>query len=115
MFSVIEKTSGRWVGRLGPWQPEGWAGTEIGGGLHPVAWGKGYATEGSAAAIDWAIETLGWTDILHCIDPANVGSMRVAERLGSRLRGPGWRPSPFEHLPVDFWGQTAGEWQARHR
>ena len=24
MFSVIEKSSGKWVGRLGPWYPEGW-------------------------------------------------------------------------------------------
>jgi RimJ/RimL family protein N-acetyltransferase len=24
MFSVLEKRSGLWVGRLGPWQPEGW-------------------------------------------------------------------------------------------
>jgi RimJ/RimL family protein N-acetyltransferase len=31
MFSVIEKSSGRWVGRLGPWQPEGWPGPEVGG------------------------------------------------------------------------------------
>ena len=30
MFSVIEKSSGRWVGRLGPWMPEGWPGPEVG-------------------------------------------------------------------------------------
>ena len=30
MFSVIEKETGRWVGRVGPWRPEGWPGTEIG-------------------------------------------------------------------------------------
>lgn len=29
MFSVIEKDSGQWIGRLGPWQPEGWPGTEV--------------------------------------------------------------------------------------
>src|SRR5690242_10527528 len=29
MFSVIEKASGRWVGRLGPWFPDGWPGTEV--------------------------------------------------------------------------------------
>jgi RimJ/RimL family protein N-acetyltransferase len=34
MFSVIEKASGRVVGRLGPWQPEGWPGTEVGMGDH---------------------------------------------------------------------------------
>ncbi|MFT4180088.1 MAG: GNAT family N-acetyltransferase, partial [Thermomonas sp.] len=30
MFSVIEKASGQWVGQMGPWQPDGWPGTEIG-------------------------------------------------------------------------------------
>ena len=33
MFSVIEKSSGRWVGRVGPWRPEGWPGNEIGWAL----------------------------------------------------------------------------------
>ena len=27
MFSMIERESGRWIGRTGPWQPEGWPGT----------------------------------------------------------------------------------------
>ena len=30
MFSVIDKASGRWIGRLGPWRPDGWPGNEIG-------------------------------------------------------------------------------------
>ena len=54
MFSVVEKATGRWIGRLGPWQPEGWPGTEVGWGLRREAWGRGFATEGAAAAIDWA-------------------------------------------------------------
>src|SRR3546814_12900274 len=28
MFSVIEKSSGQWIGRLGPWHPEGRPGPE---------------------------------------------------------------------------------------
>src|SRR5947209_5315377 len=43
MFSVIEKSSGRWIGRIGPWSPEGWPGTEVGWGLVRPAWGRGYA------------------------------------------------------------------------
>src|SRR5690606_17152865 len=27
MFSVVEKETGRWIGRVGPWQPEQWPGT----------------------------------------------------------------------------------------
>ncbi|MGH8499455.1 MAG: GNAT family N-acetyltransferase, partial [Methylococcales bacterium] len=33
MFSVIEKSSGKWIGRIGPWQPLDWPGTEVGWGL----------------------------------------------------------------------------------
>jgi RimJ/RimL family protein N-acetyltransferase len=113
MFSVIEKASGRWIGRLGPWRPEGWPGDEIGWGLVRSAWGKGYATEGAAAAGDWAIEALGWDDLIHCIDPDNVASARVAERLGSVLRGRGRLPAPFEHVEVDIWGRSAEAWRAR--
>ena len=58
MFSVIEKSSGRWIGRLGPWMPEGWPGTEVGWGIAREAWGKGYATEGAIAAIDWAFDDI---------------------------------------------------------
>ncbi len=115
MFSVIEKSSGRWVGRLGPWQPEGWPGAEVGWGLTPAAWGKGYATEGAAAAIDWAFEALGWEDVIHCIAPANTPSARVAGRLGSARRGQDWLPAPFDGEPIDIWGQTREQWRARTR
>lgn len=115
MFSVIEKDSGKWIGRLGPWTPHGWPGTEVGWGLSKAATGKGYATEGATAAIDWAFDNLGWTEVIHCIDPDNVGSRRVAERLGSYNRGPGRMPEPFHEMPVDIWGQTREEWRARKR
>ena len=113
MFSVIEKASGRWIGRLGPWQPDGWPGTEVGWSLHPDAWGKGYATEGATAAMHYAFDALGWDEVIHCIDPDNVPSQRVASALGSRKRGPGRMPAPHENAPCEIWGQTRAEWKAR--
>lgn len=113
MFSVIEKGSGRWIGRLGPWRPEGWPGNEVGWGIVRSAWGKGYATEGAAAAMDWAVDRLGWNEIIHCIDSDNIASARVAERLGSVKRGRARLPAPFEHIECDIWGQSAAEWRAR--
>lgn len=110
MFSVIEKASGEWIGRIGPWRPEAWPGTEVGWGLLSRFWGKGYATEAAAACMDYAVETLGWTDIIHTIDPDNLPSAAVARRLGSRNRGPGRLPPPYEAVPIDIWGQTAAEW-----
>jgi RimJ/RimL family protein N-acetyltransferase len=113
MFSVIEKASGKWAGRLGPWQPEGWPGTEVGWGLLRSAWGKGYATEGATAAIDWAFDNLGWDEVIHCIDKDNSGSIRVAERLGSVRRGRTQLPPPYEDQSADVWYQTREQWRAR--
>lgn len=113
MFSVIEKASGRWIGRIGPWVPEGWPGTEVGWGLIKSACGQGFAYEAAVATIDWAFDTLGWSDVIHCIDPANTPSQRLAERLGSTNRGPGKLPAPFEDYPVDVWGQSRAQWRAR--
>jgi RimJ/RimL family protein N-acetyltransferase len=113
MFSVIEKESGRWVGRLGPWQPEGWPGPEIGWAIVRDRWGRGYAGEGATAATDWAFDTLGWPNIIHSIAPENLASQRVAQKLGSRNLGPGRLPAPFEHDRVDLWGQIREEWRQR--
>jgi len=113
MFSVIEKASDRWIGRLGPWRPADWPGPEVGWGLVREAWGKGYATEGAAAAIDFAFDQLGWDEVIHCIDPANTPSQKVALRLGSTNRGPGKLPSPYEDAAVDIWGQSRAQWRAR--
>lgn len=113
MFSVTERDSGRWLGLAGPWQPQGWPGTEIGYSFHPDAWGKGYATEACAATIDWVFAHLGWSEVIHTIAPANAGSQKVAMRLGSRLRGPGRLPPPLEAQPVEIWGQTREEWDMR--
>lgn len=115
MFSVVEKSTGLWLGQMGPWRPDGWPGNEIGYAFHPQAWGRGYALESAVAAIDWAFDTLGWDDIVHCISPANLASKKVAQRLGSRLLRQGRiLPAPADGVEVEMWGQSRGEWRA-HR
>ena len=113
MFSVIEKSTGKWVGRLGPWHPEGWPEAEVGWGISRLHWGKGYATEGATAAVDYAFDVLGWTRVIHCIDPENAGSIGVARRLGSRLLRRVQMPAPYENATIDAWGQTREEWRQR--
>lgn len=113
MFSVIEKATGSWIGRLGPWRPHAWPGTEIGWGLSPEACGKGYATEGAAAAMDWAFDVLGWAEVIHTIDPGNQGSIAVAERLGSRHLRSGTLPPPLDHWSVEIYGQSREDWRGR--
>lgn len=113
MFSAIERATGQWVGRIGPWVPEGWPGTEVGWGLHPAAWGKGYAYEAAIASIDWAFDVLGWREVIHCIDPENAASAALAARLGAEIRDRVNLPAPNAHLEVDIWVQSRTRWRAR--
>lgn len=113
MFSVLERSSGRWIGRVGPWRPEGWPGTEIGWGIARSAWGKGYATEAAEAAMDWAVDELGWSDLVHFIDPGHEASKGVAARLGASFREHGKLPPPFDQIQVEVWGQSREQWLAR--
>jgi len=112
MFSVIEKASGRWMGRIGPWQPEGWPGSEVGWALSRQFWGCGYAAEAAQASIDWAFERLGWSEVIHSIAPDNHASISLAEHLGSVYRGEGQLPAPYEDVKVGIWAQTRATWQA---
>jgi RimJ/RimL family protein N-acetyltransferase len=113
MFSVIEKRTGRWVGRVGPWMPDGWPGPEVGWAIVRDRQGRGYATEAATRAIDWAFDHLGWTEVIHVIAPQNVASQQVARKLGSRNLRSGRLPAPFENEPVDIWGQARGAWRQR--
>ena len=110
MFSVVEKSSGRWMGQAGPWCPDGWPGTEVGYSFHMDARGKGYATEACAVAMDYAFDTLGWDEVIHSISPANTASQAVAQRLGSRNRGPGKLPPPLDVHAIEIWAQSRAEW-----
>lgn len=112
MFSVIEKDSGRWVGRAGPWQPHGWPGPEVGWSIVPDRWGRGYAPEAARAAIDWAFDVLGWEQVIHTIAPDNRNSQAVARKLGARVLRHARLPPPHE-VDVEVWGQPREAWKAR--
>ncbi len=112
MFSLLDKATGQWLGRLGPWRPEGWPGNEIGWGIARSAQGRGIAFEGARAAIDWAFDALGWDAIIHCIDAGNTRSVALAQRLGSSRQRRAVLPPPVA-VELDVWGQTRAEWRAR--
>lgn len=113
MFSVIERSSGRWVGRIGPWEPADWPGKEIAYGVRREFAGCGYAFEAAAAACDFAVDFLKWDELMHCIAPTNHRSQALARRLGAVNSGPTRLPPPFESAPADAWRQSAADWKAR--
>src|SRR5689334_1247843 len=63
-WALERRAEGRFLGRAGLWEPEGWPGLEIGWTLRRDAWGAGYATEAARAAIAWAREALGAADLI---------------------------------------------------
>jgi RimJ/RimL family protein N-acetyltransferase len=90
-WQIRERATGRFVGETGfadfkrelaaPFDltPEaGWV-------LAPWSHGKGYATEAMAAVLAWADATHPRTTCI--INPENIGSLRVAAKLGYRELG----------------------------
>lgn len=87
MWAAAELGSSRFVGRIGLHYPEGFPDRELGWALARPFWGQGLATEAARAAAEHAFGVLGWDHLASFILPQNVRSIRVAERLGSRLTG----------------------------
>jgi RimJ/RimL family protein N-acetyltransferase len=112
-FSVIDKASQRWAGRVGPWYPEGWPGREMAWSIAPEFQRRGYALEAATAAMDFAFESLGWSEVIHCIHPENAPSIALAHRVGSRLLRREVNLPPFD-VVVDLYGQSKEDW-ADHR
>lgn len=100
MFVVEARDTGDFLGRVGPLQPKGWPGVEVGWALAPHARGQGYATEASAAAIDWTFNTLDVKRIISIIHRDNEASRRVAGRIGERQTTDVF--APFGE-PCDVW------------
>ncbi len=108
-MSVVEKASGKWVGRIGPWYPEGWEAPEIGWTLHRDFTGKGYAKEAGQACVDYAFNTLGWDEIIHVIAHGNIASIKTAEAVGSRYLREAVDNPAFGGVKCHIYGQSKGE------
>ncbi|MEO0719488.1 MAG: GNAT family N-acetyltransferase [Pseudomonadota bacterium] len=82
-FAVEERDTGLYCGLVGPWFPEGWPEPEIGWSIHARAEGRGIAREAAMRARRYVYEELGWTTAISLIDPQNLRSIALAERLGA--------------------------------
>jgi RimJ/RimL family protein N-acetyltransferase len=92
---------------------------ELGYRLAFEHWGRGYATEGSQAAIAFGFTTLGLGEIVAMTAVANERSRRVMARLGMTRKA----ADDFDHpnvrvghplRPHVLYRLTAREWAARH-
>jgi RimJ/RimL family protein N-acetyltransferase len=58
---------------------------ELGWWVWKDYWGRGYATEAAREVIRFGFETAGLRRLVAVIDPPNIASIRVAEKLGLRF------------------------------
>lgn len=108
-WAVEEKSSGAFVGRVGLWYPDSWPGLEVGWTIAKSHWGKGYAPEAGAVAMDYAFQTQNLGELISIIHRENKNSMRVAEKLGEKLL----RHTTISSLPCVIYGISRAEWKAK--
>ena len=110
-FSVYEKSSGAWVGRVGPWMPDGWPGLEVGWAIDHAYWGKGYAGEAAIASMKWVFrEFPEWARIISVIDPGNNNSQQVARKIGETQTGDVF---DYHGMALDIWAAERDPWLAK--
>lgn len=94
LWAVTAKGDDTIIGLVGPFYPDGWPETEIGWMMFDGSEGKGFAQEAAVATLQDARDRLGWTNIVHYIDPLNTRSIVLAQRLGANLDPHGVVPKP---------------------
>ncbi len=82
MWMVHLRDTEETVGMAGGWFPAKWPEREIAWIIWPDKAGKGYALEATDRVRRHVYEDLGWETAVSYIDPKNLDSIRLAERLG---------------------------------
>lgn len=95
MFTVTRKGDEKPLGIVGHWYPHGWPETELGWVLFDATIeGTGIAFEAAQSCIAHAWNVLGRTEMVSYINPDNVRSIALAERLGASLEPQAAMPKP---------------------
>jgi len=105
-WAVVEKSSGRLLGRVGLMHHNDWTvdehNIEIGWTLQRSCWGQGYATEGALAARDWAFRNLAIERLISITLPDNERSQAVMRRIGMSPQGEAfWREQNHVYYALD--------------
>ena len=82
MWMIHDKATDETHGMAGGWFPAKWPEREIAWIIWPDKAGHGYALEATHAVRRHFYEVQGWEGAVSYIDPKNLDSIRLAERLG---------------------------------
>lgn len=83
MWMIHARDSDETLGMAGGWKPAKWPEAEIAWIIWPDVAGRGYALEATHRVRQYFYDTLNWQTAVSYIDPKNLDSIRLAERLGA--------------------------------
>jgi RimJ/RimL family protein N-acetyltransferase len=84
-WAIEIRETGDYAGQAGLNLPDDYPETELGWLLFQPFEGRGIAFEAVALARDFAFDRLGMSTLVSYVDPLNIRSIRLAERLGAVL------------------------------
>jgi ribosomal-protein-alanine N-acetyltransferase len=98
MYALIQKSDNQLIGICGFFTEEidGQQHIELAYRLAKKYWGLGFATEAAIALKQYAFEILSIHELISIIAPANIASIRVAEKVGMSL----WKETILHDIPV---------------
>jgi RimJ/RimL family protein N-acetyltransferase len=84
LWATIHKETGKFIGRCGllPWSIDGRFEVEVAYALAQEFWGQGLATEVAQGLLGHGLNQLQLARLICLIDPGNIASQRVAEKIG---------------------------------
>jgi [ribosomal protein S5]-alanine N-acetyltransferase len=106
--AVVLAGTGQVIGMVGM-QPHDDGQFELGWWIWKEHWGMGYATEAAGAFIEHARNVMRLKRLVAVIDPPNVASIRVAEKLGMRfecIKSARETIAKREDMPIAYYGMA---------
>ena len=89
-FAVDELETGTFIGFIGflyqEYESEFTPAIDIGWRLHPDSWGKGYATEGAKACLEYGKKVLKFKYIISTAPKINLPSINVMKKVGMKKK-----------------------------
>ncbi len=108
LWALVNKASNALIGFCGLQYLDNTAEIEVGYRLARQFWGLGYASEAAAATLRYAFEVLGLDRIVAVVQPENVASQSVIEKIGLRYV----KDARFYNSDVEYYAITRGEFEA---
>jgi ribosomal-protein-alanine N-acetyltransferase len=87
LWATIHKKTGKFIGRCGllPWDVDNVHEVEVAYTIAEEYWGQGLGSEAAQGILKYGFETLKLSRLISLIEPENIGSQKVAEKMGMRL------------------------------